>query len=374
MPPARTIAALTGTRADFGLLRPVLDAIAARPELELRVVAAGAHLLPPDRTVDEVRAAFPVAAEIPMQVAGEVGRPADAAALGRGVSGVAALLAEDPPDWLLVLGDRIEAFAAAAAAAVAGVRVAHVHGGDRAEGVADEGMRHAITKLAHLHLAATPRSAERILYLGEPADRIRVVGSPAIDDLEAIVPLDDGTYVALGEPTLLLLLHPTGGPDVVERAQAELLLDRCLAQGRTLALDPNHDPGRDGILQALDARAGDRRLERRSHLARHEFVGLLKRVQALVGNSSAGRIEASAIPLRAVDVGPRQAGRECPPSVIPVPHWDEGAIATAIERAMHEPIPPFRHPYGPGRTGRLVADLLAELDPAAVPLAKRNAY
>ncbi|MBT8486063.1 MAG: UDP-N-acetylglucosamine 2-epimerase, partial [Phycisphaerae bacterium] len=147
----KRIAVVTGSRADFGLLRPVIAAIAAEPELELRLVVTGTHLLPPSFTHETVSAQFDVATRIPMQVAGEVGRDADAAALGRGVSQLAQEFAESHPDVVLVLGDRIEAFAAAAAAAVGGRHVGHIHGGDRAEGVADDAMRHAITKLAHLH-------------------------------------------------------------------------------------------------------------------------------------------------------------------------------------------------------------------------------
>lgn len=374
MPVTQSIAVVTGTRAEFGLLRPVLEAIAARPELDLRLAVTGTHLLPPDHTAAEVRAAFPVAVEIPMQEPGVVGRAADAAALGRGVSGFAAWLAEDPPDWVLVLGDRIEAFAAGAAAAVAGIRVAHVHGGDRAAGVADEGMRHALTKLAHLHLAASARSVERILYLGEAAGRIRLVGSPAIDDLARIPALDEAAFAALGSPEMVMLLHPTGEADIVEESQADLLLDRCLAAGRVLVLDPNRDPGRDGIMRALDRRDGAPGLTRRAHLDRRTFVGLLRRVRALVGNSSAGRIETAAIPIRAADIGPRQVGRECPRNVVHCPTWDAALVAAAIERAVHEPIPPFRQPFGNGRAGQRIATILAELEPGAMPLAKRNTY
>ncbi|MHC4810898.1 MAG: UDP-N-acetylglucosamine 2-epimerase [Planctomycetota bacterium] len=370
----RTIAVVTGTRADFGLLRPVLAAIMEHPGLELRLAVTGTHLLPPADTAEEVRRAFPVAVEIPMQRPAAVGRIADAEALGRGVSGFAAWLGARPSDWLMVLGDRIEALAAASAAAIGGTRVAHIHGGDRAEGVSDEGIRHAITKLSHLHFAATARSAERLLCLGEPAGRVRLVGSPAIDELASIPPLEEAAWDELGRPRILMLLHPTGEADVVEEARCDLLLDRCLAEGPVLALDPNHDPGRDGIVRSLQRRAGTPGFIHRTHLDRRRFIGALRRVRVLAGNSSAGRIEAAAIPVRVVDVGPRQAGRECPRHVLHVPGWDEGSLAAALERAIHEPIPPFRHPYGDGHTGRRIAAALAEVDPLAVPLAKRNSF
>ena len=132
----RRVGVVTGSRAEFGLLRPVMTAIAAHPFLDLEVLVTGTHLLPDMRTDMEVERAFEVAARIPMQAPGEGGRADDARALGRGILGFAERFAAAPPDIVLVLGDRIEALAAAAAGAIAGVHVAHVHGGDRAEGSA----------------------------------------------------------------------------------------------------------------------------------------------------------------------------------------------------------------------------------------------
>ncbi|MEE9128733.1 MAG: UDP-N-acetylglucosamine 2-epimerase, partial [Phycisphaerales bacterium] len=145
----RTIAVVTGSRADYGLLRPVMRAIHDHADLQLRVIVTGVHLLPPAHTANEVARDFTIANTIAMQRPGECSRLEDAEALGRGVTGFAQRLSRHPVDVVLVLGDRIEALAAAAAASVGGIRVAHLHGGDRAEGIADEAIRHAITKLAH---------------------------------------------------------------------------------------------------------------------------------------------------------------------------------------------------------------------------------
>src|SRR5205814_7191599 len=115
-------------------------------------------------------------------------------ATGRGIAGFARVFEEIRPDWVVVLGDRIEAFAAASAASIGGWALAHIHGGDRAEGIADEAMRHAITKLAHLHLAATPQSGERIARMGERPAHVHVVGSPALDELGSIPALPEARY------------------------------------------------------------------------------------------------------------------------------------------------------------------------------------
>ena len=138
-----------------------------------------------------------------------------------------------------------------------------------------------------------------------------------------------------------------------------------------LALDPNHDPGREGIVAALEARPHLRRV---AHLDRPAFIGLLRRARMIVGNSSAGLIECAALPVRCIDVGPRQGGRERPPHAIHVPDYAPSAIRRALDRGRIEPVLPFRHPYGDGRAGPRIAELLAVFGPDNHPLAKRNAY
>lgn len=364
--PVRDIAVITGTRAEFGLLRSVMRAIQANPSLRLRTIVTGTHLLPPELTISEVAAEFEIAAQIEMQ------RPceSDSVALGRGVTGFANHLAAQRPDLVLVLGDRIEAFAAASTAAVAGIRIAHMHGGDRAEGIADESMRHAISKLAHLHLPATEMSANRLIAMGEEPGRVHVVGSPAMDEIAAAPAMSDAAFAELGSPQIVVLLHPTGDEEGIERERAARLLEICSNSGRTLVLHPNHDPGRTGIMEAIDHSG----LPHRSHLPRAKFLGLLRRSKALVGNSSAGLIEAAAIPIWCVNVGPRQGGRERAANVLDVENWYYQTIEAAIARALKMSVGAIKHPYGDGRTGQRVAELLASIDLDAIPLRKRNTY
>lgn len=368
----RTIAVVTGTRAEFGLLRSVIRAIAAHPSLNLQVIVTGTHLLPPALTVEEVESDFQIAARIWMQEPGESGRDKDVLALGRGIAAFAEHFAKSParPDLVLVLGDRIEAFAAAAAAAVAGIRVAHMHGGDRAEGIADESLRHAISKLAHLHFPATETSAHRLIAMGEDGQRVHVVGSPAIDDVATTPPLSDAGFHELGEPQIVFLLHPTGEDDTIEYERAARLLDICQCAGHTLALHPNHDPGRDGILRAIE----QSKTLNRAHLPRAQFLGLLRRAKVIVGNSSAGLIEAAAVPIRAVNVGRRQSGRERASNVVDVESWDYQTIESALHLALRERLEAMAHPFGDGQTGRRVAELLATLPLDSLVIRKRNTY
>lgn len=373
----RRIAVVTGTRAEWGLLRPVCEAIRGERGLALQVVAGGAHLLAPARTIEEVRAFAPGLVEFAMQVPGDTGRLADARALGRGTAALADVFTAIAPEVVVVLGDRIEAFAAASAAAVGGIRVAHIHGGDRAEGVADESMRHAITKLAHIHFPASAASAHRILAMGEQPQTVHLVGSPSVDGLHAMAPLDDAAYRELGAPEYIVLMHPCGRSDAAEHADAAALLDAACARGRVLALMPNSDPGRAGIARAIAERCAQVRVA--EHLPRARFVGLLKRpeIRALVGNSSAGIIEAAALGVRVVDVGARQRGRERAANVVHCPAADPHALAGALAEAAR-PVAvadhPLRHPYGSGGAGARIARVLAHCDLATHPLQKLNAY
>lgn len=372
----RRIAVVTGTRAEFGLLKPVMHAVRDRADLELLVIAAGSHLVQPAITFREVKAEFAVADSIPMQTVGRVGRWHDVESTGKGISRFARSFERLRPDVVVVLGDRIEAFAAAAAASIGGLPVAHLHGGDLAEGVADEAMRHAITKLAHIHFPATETSAARILRMGEPRGRVHVVGSPAIDGLAGIPAMDDQGARELGDPQAVLLLHPIGRPDEQEEAVASAALE-AIGQRRTLCLMPNLDPGRAGIVRAIEAASAHAHVRAVEHLKREAFVGLLRRqarsgVGVLVGNSSAGLIEAGAIGVPAVNIGARQAGRERGTNVVDAAGESAGAIADAIGRALELDRASITHPFGDGLTGPRVAEKLAGVNLADPGLVRKH--
>lgn len=377
----KRILVVTGSRADFGLLVPVMREIETKPGLELLVVAAGSHLVTPALTYRDVKKLFPVADAAIMQTPGRTTRLDDAEATGRGVHRFARIYRRLQPTWVVILGDRIEAFAAASAAAIAGIPVAHIHGGDRAEGVADESLRHAITKLAHLHLAATATSAQRIVRMGERPESVHIVGSPAVDGLARVEPLSDERADELGDPDTVLLLHPIGRPSEHEEATAAGVIEALGANRsrRVLAMDPNIDPGRDGIMRALDNAPSDIIVHRASHLERPIFLALLRRLALsdglIVGNSSAALIEAAALQLPAVNIGARQAGRERPPNVVDAPSETAHEVRQAIQLAMTIDREAITHPYGDGRSGSRIADLLALAPtPSDRLLRKRNAY
>lgn len=374
----RRILVVTGSRAEFGLLRPVMQAVHRNAALELVVVAAGSHLIQPALTLRDVKAEFNIADSVPMQIVAKTTRYDDAESVGRGVGRFARVFLTLNPEWIVVLGDRIEAFAAAAAASIGGWGLAHIHGGDRAEGVADEAMRHAITKLAHLHFPATQQSAERIVRMGENPASVHAVGSPAIDGLGEIAPMSSEAAIAIGLtmiPKVVLSMHPIGRDGTDEELAAGLALRACVnavGKDNVLAMHPNADPGREGILRAIE-RSG---VPAYPHMPRDQFVGLLKTLSAsggmLVGNSSAALIEAAALHVRAVDIGQRQAGRERCANVVHAEET-EASLASAITKAGSLDLSALVHPYGDGHTGERIAEILARTD-AKPLLRKRNTY
>lgn len=387
----RRIAIVSGSRADFGLLAPVARAVAESPTLELQMIVTG-PLARSEPFASAVRDGGyhlhkPVAREnvavsyvVPMQD-DSVGRAADVQAVGRGVANLGTLFTTLLPDVVLVLGDRVEAFAAAAAASIGGFRVAHIHGGDRAEGVADEAMRHAISKLAHLHFPATAGSRRRLIRMGENIAHIWQHGSPAIDGLNDVHPPDSKFLKAFGidtsEPYALILQHPIGDSDAREASwMGETLSAVRKLDVRVLVFAPNRDPGRDGIVSAIHAEGVDAI----SDLPRPDFLRLLTGATVMVGNSSAGLIEASAVPsavwgrrgVPVVNIGPRQGGRERPGNVIDS-DYGQSAVARAIDTALTTRRR-WRNPYGKGDAGLRIAATLASVDLADIPIRKRNGY
>ncbi|MDH3583941.1 MAG: UDP-N-acetylglucosamine 2-epimerase [Phycisphaerae bacterium] len=356
----RVIAAVTGSRAEFGLLRPVLAAISRSGRLRLRLIVAGSHLT--SGTWRDIQAAgLTIDARVPMQVRGRVGRAADVEAVARGVRGIGRAFGSLQPDFVLVLGDRVEAFAAATAASVGGFRIAHVHGGDRAEGVVDESLRHAISKLAHLHLAATTTSRRRLVRMGEDPPAVVCVGSPAVDGLAKVGPDPDG-------PEVIVLQHPVGEADRQERTWMEQTLAATRRFDRVV-MAPNADPGATGIRRAIAAE----KVQVIEHLPRDRWLSMLAGARAIVGNSSAGLIEAAVLRTPAVNVGPRQAGREKPGHVVDC-DYGRGRVTAALGRALAADLRRLRHPYGDGRSGPRMAKLLASVRLDAMPLRKHNAY
>lgn len=376
----RKICFVTGTRAEFGLMRRTLLAIRSHPMLSLQLAVTGMHLSAAHgNTVDEiVRDGWAIDARVPWEQGG--GAPYEVArATGLAMAELARVYHELKTDVVLVVGDRVEAFAAASAAQVSQLALAHVHGGDLAEGQVDDSLRHAISKLAHVHLCATEGSAARLIRMGEDAARVHVVGAPGVEgiveDAEDPHPGPLPAYRERGLVFALVLLHPTSTDEATEHARATELLDATLASvDRVVLIDPNNDPGHRGIVRAWDEAASDPRIVRmKGSVDRTRFLGLLRDAAVLVGNSSSGIIEAGAFGTRVVNVGDRQNGRERGTNVLDASHG-RSAVECAVRECLALGRANGAHPYAKPETAGAIARILAHANLDGNSLRKRNGY
>lgn len=376
-----TVAVVTGTRAEYGLLSPVVDACRARG-IDAEYLVTGMHLEPAfGHTVREIEAGpVPIRARVPMHVPGD-SPLANARSIARGVDGIAEALDAWQPDVVLVLGDRTEAFAATVAGAALDRVVAHLHGGERTRGGLDESMRHAITKLAHLHFTATDASRDRVLRLGEPEDRVFTVGAPGLDRLLGVSRPDRATLSAeLGVEVparfWLLLQHSVSTDWDTAGSEIEMTIAALRATDiPVIVIEPNSDPGGDRIRRALTSAAERHGWLTFASLERHQYLGLMEQAMAIVGNSSSAILEAPSLGTPAVNVGRRQEGRERGSNVIDVA-FEVGAIQDALGRCRHDDAFLERcrrreNPYGDGRASERIATILAELTPDRALLRKQ---
>lgn len=376
----RRILYITGTRADFGLMRRTLQGIAAHPRLELGVCVTGMHLLPAyGNTIADIEAAgLPIVGTIPVTLDGSDGATM-AHALAAQLDGMTDLLARQQPDLVLLLGDRGEMLAGALAALHLNIPSAHIHGGELS-GTIDEPVRHAISKLAHYHFTSTPGARERLIRMGEWPERIFVSGAPGLDGLtEGIVPDRAGLCRQHGldpaQALALMVFHPVVQQAADAAAQTHTLLDALQAAGcQILALQANSDAGGQAVRAALEVRAATQTsLRVLTHLPRDTYLQYLASVDLLAGNSSSGIIEAASFGLPVVNVGSRQQGRERSANVIDA-ECTPAALAQALASALARGRQPCSNCYGDGQASRRIADWLATLPLNAALLNKQNAY
>ncbi len=374
----RRIAVLTGCRSDYGLLRPLLRELTAAEDCELEVYAAAGHLAPSrGMTIELVEADGFAPRRIAPLDDGDDAPAAMAELAGRVTRELAILWRRERPEMLVVLGDRVEVLAAATAAWYSRVPLAQLQAGDLSR--VDDGPRHAVSRLAHLLFPATAAARRRLLDWGEDPRRVHLTGSLALDHARACRELNPNETAALsrrlglelGEPFLLLVYHPLPGEIVATRRGLDACLEGCRRTAEEyglgcLALHPNADAGGRDVIERLRRwTARDPRRALTANLPPQEFVGLLRRCACLVGNSSAGLIEASVLGVPAVNVGERQQGRERGVNVFDVP-----ADAEAIESLLREVLGDTSlrarlseapSPYGDGAAAPRIRRILCEV-------------
>lgn len=367
----RKIGVVSVGRSDYGIYRPMLQALQSRPDVQLSVIVSGAHLAPEfGMTVETIAAdGFPITDRVEMLLSAD-SPAAISKSIGIGVLGFADVFARRHLDLLVVLGDRFEMYAAALAAVPFNLPQAHIHGGEVTDGAFDEAFRHSITKMSHLHLVSTERYKQRVVQLGEEPWRVTVSGAPALDHLHTLRRIEPEQFQARygidpRRPFLLVTYHPvTRQYQESEQQFSELLAvlaDTALPVLFTLANADTYGRRINALIHDAVERYDWASFV--DNLGVEAYFSAMSYAAAMVGNSSSGIIEAGSFQLPVVNVGTRQGGRVRGPNVIDVAN-DREAIRRGLQQAL---TPAFRrslqgmvNPYGDGHATQRIVDVLVQ--------------
>ena len=367
---SRKICVVTGTRAEYGLLRWVMEGIRETPGLELQIIVTGMHLSPEfGLTYREIeKDGFLIDRKVEMLLSSD--SPTGLAkSMGLGLIGFGDALQQLQPDLMLVLGDRFEIFSAVAAAMVARIPVAHLHGGEATEGAFDESIRHSITKMSHLHFVAAEEYRKRVIQLGEHPDRVFLVGGLGIDNIKKLSLLDrpaleSSLGFGLGSKNLLVTFHPVTLENATSaRQMAELLAALETLEGTHLIFTmPNADTDGRVLLDMVEEFVADHANARAyTSLGQLRYLSCIRHVDGVVGNSSSGLAEAPSFRKGTINIGDRQRGRLKAESVIDCSP-DRQSIAAALRRlyspAFQAALKTVRNPYGEGGASEKIVQAL----------------
>jgi GDP/UDP-N,N'-diacetylbacillosamine 2-epimerase (hydrolysing) len=368
----KLILGITGIRSEYDIMSSVFRAIHKHPKLALQLVVTGAHLSEAyGHTVDEIRKdGFDVVDEIESLLNGDE-KSTRLKGLAIQLQGLVQTVARVRPDILLVLGDREEAMTTALVGAYMNIPVAHLCGGDRVIGNVDDQVRHSVTKLAHLHFVTNSESAIRIARLGEQPFRIFNVGNPGLDRLLEVPPLsiDElsdrlGFSILSSEPFIMLIQHAISSESNQAYEQMKISMEAIRELGiKTIISYPNSDAGGQQMIRAIHEYDSVPYIHVEKNIPQCEFVNLLRQTACLVGNSSAGILEAPLLKLPVINIGNRQRGRLHAENVQFIPH-DKDEIIAAVNRAVYDPeyrkfVNDCTNPYGDGKSSCLIAEILA---------------
>lgn len=375
----KTICFFTGTRAEYGLLRPLMKAVMTSPDARLRTLVTGMHLAESSgATWREIEAdGVPIDERVEVLLDGGTDSSV-CTAMGLGIMRYGEALRRLAPDLLVVLGDRFEALAVAAAATVCKVPVAHIHGGELTLGAMDDAFRHAITKMSHLHFTSTEAYRRRVIQLGEAPSRVWNVGALGVENIRTLPLLardevERRLDLASGQPYLLVTFHPATLDTQPPHEQLQALLDalEAFADYACVFTGANADPG-GGQLNRLLAAAAQKspgRFRFSMSLGATLYLSAARAATAVIGNSSSGIIEVPSLGVPTVDIGNRQQGRirgdsviHCPPDTQAIKH----AIATAITADFRARAAAASNPYDRPGTTRAIVDTLLACDTGAL--------
>jgi GDP/UDP-N,N'-diacetylbacillosamine 2-epimerase (hydrolysing) len=378
----RKIAVVTGTRADYGIFKSILKNISLNPRMELSLIVVGMHLSDEfGYTLKEIeKDGFPIGAKIKILQVDDT-RLAMAQSVGKAIAEISTKLLEINPDVLVVLGDRGEMLAGAVAATYLGIPIAHVHGGE-ISGNVDEPVRHAITKLSHIHFAATAESAQRIIKMGEESWRVQVVGAPGLDYIlnDALVDVSQMAQkyqLNLKQPLILMVQHSVVSE--AEEASNQILqtLEAIKELGyQTVIIYPNADAGGRRMIDVIKKYENLPFIKAFESLPHEDYLVLMKVACVMVGNSSSGIIEAPSFGLPVVNIGSRQMGRQRAGNVVDVGYVKEDIVKEVqkIIQLSNKHERSSASLYGDGRAGERIAKILNNIKIDEKLIIKRMAY
>jgi UDP-hydrolysing UDP-N-acetyl-D-glucosamine 2-epimerase len=374
---------ISGTRADYGLMYSVLKKIDNNPNFELYVGATGMHLMPEfGKTIQEIyKDGFKII-EI-HAVYERDDRSSMAVFIGNFIRASTSLIKNLNPDMILVLGDRAEMLGGAIVGTYLNIPIIHIHGGEITSTV-DEHIRHAITKLAHVHLAATQKSADRIIKMGENPKNVYLVGAPGIDEIvngefTSSKILAQKYQLNLTAPLLLVIQHPVSAE--LDMAQAQMLetINAIIEEKyQTVIIYPNADAGGRQMIKIIQSYENLPFISAFKSIPHLDYLGLLKISSVLLGNSSSGIIEAASLHIPVINIGSRQHGREHAANVIHV-NYNKDEIKKAINRGLYDKrflteVKKCVNPYGNGTASDKIIKILSKIKPQMDLLQKRMMY
>lgn len=369
----RKICILTGSRAEYGLLRWVMEGIKAADELQLQILATGMHLSPEfGLTYNEIeKDGFVIDRKVEMLLSSDTSTGLTKS-MGLGIIGFADALNELKPDIVVGLGDRFELFAAAAAAMAACIPIAHIHGGEASEGAIDEAIRHSITKMSHLHFVAAKPYQNRVIQLGENPERVFLVGGLGIDNIKKITlltrsELEDSLDFKLGEKNLLITFHPaTLENSTTSTDQMSALLNALhrLDNTQLIFTLPNADTHGRALIEMVQHFVSQHPNARAyTSLGQLRYLSCIQYVDGVIGNSSSGLIEVPSFNKGTVNIGDRQRGRlkaasiiDCEPDILSVTAAIERLYSSSFQATLDN----VYNPYGQGGASEKIVQVLKD--------------
>ena len=359
----KKVCVVTGSRAEYGLLRWVMEGIRQSPKLKLQTIVTGMHLSSKfGHTANVIESdGFKIDYKVKIPLKSDTSE-ATLKSMGIGMNGFANALAQLKPDMLLVLGDRYEIFIACIAAMITKIPISHLHGGESTEGMVDEAIRHSISKMSHLHLVSNQDAKQRLTQLGELEKSIYVLGSPDLDLMNSKkLPLLNKVkkyYEINFEDYAIAMFHPVTTEYGSVRKQIKIFIDSLIESDENyILIYPNNDIGSNEILEEYQRLSGNKKFKIYPSLKFEYFLTLLKNASFIIGNSSAGIREAPYYKTPTIDVGTRQRDRSSGKSIFHS-SYDVSSILKALEEAKNSKINNIIPAFGTGNSDEMLLKIL----------------